>query len=679
MAFRLTGVWIVLSLMLGPVMGKRGASLYGQVSPGPLARAHAELEGTLKCTKCHGGGKDAMPARCNDCHKDIGWLIAQARGYHSRSDVRTQSCASCHPEHAGVDFKLVHWPEGSPERFDHGRTGWELKQSHADLDCEKCHASKFRTSPAARLSARKTSAGWTGLESNCTSCHEDIHRGALNQDCAICHDAGRWAKTPGFNHDTTSFLLADKHATVRCEQCHLAPRLTPKRDGQGHPVPVYKPVSHERCTDCHTDVHKAQFGTTCTKCHSTRGWKQIDRDNFDHEKTKYPLRGKHAGVRCAACHQDFSTTLLKQPPFETCGACHKDQHKGTATLAGRVVDCDKCHAVNGFSPSSFTVDQHRNTKYVLEGKHQAVKCAQCHRKDSSTDAVTKWGDAKVVIRPAFMRCIDCHADDHGGQLSARSNRGECADCHRVTGWRPSTFDRLAHAKLKLGLDGRHAEIDCRACHGADRKSLPPLPRTALGKANFLFKVTESECTACHVDPHRGRFASGGAQAKDRGCLACHDTKAFKPSTAGITSHKDFGLALEGGHGATPCVSCHADMKPSAVGSKRSSLIAGGATFTELRFEAKTACADCHENPHGDQFSSRKDRGRCDACHTAEAFRPAGLFDHNRDAAFSLKGAHEKVPCNRCHSTDVSAGHAERLIFRPLSGKCESCHGGKETR
>jgi hypothetical protein len=121
------------------------------------------------------------------------------------------------------------------------------------------------------------------------------------------------------------------------------------------------------------------------------------------------------------------------------------------------------------------------------------------------------------------------------------------------------------------------------------------------------------------------------------------------------------------------------MKQAAAGSRRSSLIAGGASFAELRFETKTACADCHENPHGNQFSSRKDGGRCEACHTTDAFQPAARFDHNRDAAFSLKGAHEKVPCNRCHSNDVSGGHPERLLFRPLSGKCESCHGGKETR
>ena len=69
-----TGGLIVLSLILGPLATGSAARLVGQVSPGPLTRAHGELEGTLKCTKCHGGGKEAMPARCASCHKDIGWL-----------------------------------------------------------------------------------------------------------------------------------------------------------------------------------------------------------------------------------------------------------------------------------------------------------------------------------------------------------------------------------------------------------------------------------------------------------------------------------------------------------------------------------------------------------------------------------------------------------------------------
>ena len=431
----------MFALILGPTAGGRGAMLAGQVSPGPLARAHSELEGTLNCTKCHGGGEGALPGRCTSCHKDIAWLQERDRGFHSKRETKGQSCAACHPDHAGLGFDLLKWPEGSSEKFDHRRAGWPLQQRHAEARCEKCHVARFQVSPSAALTARKASTGWTGLETTCTSCHEDVHRGTLDQDCSKCHDAEKWTVTPGFDHDTTAYPLADKHREVKCDKCHLDARLSPKSDGRGHLIPVYKPVTHASCADCHEDVHKGQLGPACAKCHTARGFKLISPSSLDHDKTRYPLRGKHASVKCADCHRDFSTALLKKPLFQKCGACHKDVHNRTATLAGKVVDCEPCHSVSGFTPATFTVDQHRNTKYALEGKHATVRCTSCHPKDSGTAAATKWGSAKVVIRPAFMKCLDCHADDHGGQLAARSNRGECADCHRATGWQPSTFDR----------------------------------------------------------------------------------------------------------------------------------------------------------------------------------------------------------------------------------------------
>ncbi len=667
-------------MVLAPLTSGRSARLAGQVSPGPLAKPHAELEGTLKCTKCHGGGDDGMKTRCLNCHKDINWLGERGLGFHGGERTRAATCASCHPDHAGVDFPLIKWPDGSAEKFDHRRAGWALEQSHGRLKCEKCHVAKFQVSPAARLTARKTGTGWTGLATGCTDCHEDIHRGALgtSEDCTKCHDAGKWTTTPGFDHDTTGYALDGKHAEVKCDKCHLATALNPKPDGHGHLVPVYKPVPHASCADCHADVHKGQFGARCTECHSPAGWKQIDRNRFDHDRTKYPLKGKHAAVKCADCHRDFSTPALKKPAFSTCGSCHKDAHNGTATLAAKVVDCDACHAVTGFTPATYTVAKHQTSKYPLEGKHTTVTCSSCHAKAATPALAAKWGTSKVILRPAFGRCLDCHADDHGGQLAARPEKGECSGCHKVAGWTPSTFDSTRHASLKLALDGRHLAVDCGACHGTDRKGLPPFPAsTKLGKANFLFQVREVECAACHVDAHEGRFARGGARAKTAGCLACHDTRAFSPSTAGITAHQDFGFALEGAHRATPCAACHKELERRAA-AKRSTLVRGGASFARLTLEAKTGCVDCHENIHGDQFAGRKDKGTCEACHGADAFAPASRFDHDRDASFKLRGGHEGVPCARCHPRDPKSTDPARLIYRPVSGKCENCHG-KETK
>ena len=78
-----------------------------------------------------------------------------------------------------------------------------------------------------------------------------------------------------------------------------------------------------------------------------------------------------------------------------------------------------------------------------------------------------------------------------------------------------------------------------------------------------------------------------------------------------------------------------------------------------------------QTPHGTQFDARQ--GGCAACHTADAFVPAGKFDHTRDASFALTGAHEKVPCAQCHKAAPKSADPKVLMYRPLSGRCESCH------
>jgi hypothetical protein len=245
----------------------------------------------------------------------------------------------------------------------------------------------------------------------------------------------------------------------------------------------------------------------------------------------------------------------------------------------------------------------------------------------------------------------------------------------VAGWAPSTLDATRHASLKLPLEGRHREIACRSCHGADRPGLPALPRTiTAGKAGFVFQVTEIECRACHVDPHQGRFSKAGQALA---CTSCHDTRAFRPSTVDVAAHRSYRFPLEGAHRATPCLACHADLKTRPAG--RTSLVSARVTPASMGFSASSTCSECHNTPHGKQFAGRADGGKCDVCHGVDVFAPATRFDHDRDAGFALKGAHQGVPCNRCHPSDTGSPRPGGLIYRPVSGKCENCHTGKEAR
>jgi Cytochrome c7 and related cytochrome c len=645
----------------------------GQISPGPLARAHHDLEGPTNCAQCHGLHREPMDQMCLACHKEIGWLLDHHQGYHARVvTVEKKECSSCHPDHAGQHFDLIAWPGGARDRFDHRLAGWVLEGKHAEATCEDCHTLKFRVGPAAALSKRTGSPGWVGLETDCVSCHraDDVHKGALGQSCDRCHDSKGWKPAPKFDHDSSAFPLTGKHVDVACDKCHLAPSLGITPDAKGKLIPRFKPLAFKVCTDCHANPHGTTMAGRCVDCHTTRGWKAIEQTHFNHAATRYPLLGKHATVACDRCHGP--NLKIKDPPFATCTGCHQDPHAGQAVVEREPADCAACHTVQGFTPSTFTVAQHASTGYPLTGKHATVKCAACH---TTTGKVTR-------LAMAFAKCADCHADQHGGQLASRPGQGSCEACHTDAGWTPSTFSLAAHAKLRLALDGRHAKIACAACHGVDRTGLPPLPKraAAYGPARVVLQVPETECQQCHVDPHGGRFATGGASPMTGGCRACHTTTDFRPSTVDVDAHARFSFALDGAHRATPCVACHAEMRAVPAAS---TLIAAARGVPKLPFDQRRAtdCRSCHEKdtPHGTQFAARKDGGACGSCHDAASFTPASRFDHDRDAAFPLAGAHAKVPCASCHKTQSGANGKPFVVYRPVSTACASCHGGTTPR
>lgn len=163
----------------------------------------------------------------------------------------------------------------------------------------------------------------------------------------------------------------------------------------------------------------------------------------------------------------------------------------------------------------------------------------------------------------------------------------------------------------------------------------------------------SQCIDCHrTDPHRGPAR--------RDCNGCHVVAAFRPSTVDVATHAKFTFTLAGAHAAVTCSACHAGMgrPPRTAGDT-------------LSFSASQTCATCHRSPHGAQFDAR--RGTCAACHDERAWRPAERFDHDRDARFTLAGAHARVTCERCHP--AAAPPADR-VYRPVPTKCEACHERK---
>ena len=564
-------VLLVLTLGLGTA-----SPAWSQISPGKLARPHAALEGSLNCNKCHTGRAETMPSKCIGCHTEIASIQKQGRGFHAQ--VNNKACMECHPDHAGREFDLISWEEGSAERFDHRRSGWPLEGKHVRVACRNCHKAAFQKSSVTTMIRRRpVSKSWLGLETKCASCHQDVHVGTLGSECQSCHTLDAWKPAPRFDHARTIYPLTGQHTTVACAKCHggmpaagQVPALDVKR---------LKPVAHEECSACHSDPHKGALGAPCSSCHVTAGFHTINSKSFRHDKTRFPLLGAHVRVAC-----------------------------------------DKCH--------------------------------------------TKPGGG-ALPKPAFNACRDCHVPAHGTQLVSRSDQGACESCHTVNGWRPSTFGAAQHASLRLPLEGRHKDVECRACHSA-----AAVATKELGSARVQLVWPDAACERCHIDPHDGRWAN-----VTEGCRSCHNLRSFHEASVDVAMHATFSYPLEGAHRALPCVACHQELNHKPA---RSTLVSAAAGIPKLPFDQKrSACRDCHRNPHGAAFEGPSAKN-CTACHDAETFVPAVRFNHDRDARFSLKGAHANVPCRRCHPTATGQDGKTFVVYRPLDTSCRSCHAGPST-
>ena len=553
-----------------------------QISPGPLARPHAALEGAKNCSQCHGGRAEPTTQRCLACHREIAWLQQQGSGFHARRDARGE-CSSCHPDHAGREFRLIQWPGGSPERFDHARgAGYALEGSHTTAKCTACHRPELRTSPAAQLSPRKTTVGWVGLETDCTSCHADPHRGSLVGACTRCHDTKQWETPPGFDHERSEYPLTGKHADVACAKCHLAARLRPRVDSVGEPVPVFRPVPFTDCTSCHSDPHRGRLTGACRGCHVTSSFRTITRASFDHDRTRYPLRGQHASVACAACHRGGDL----RPRYQACTDCHADAHGGQLVARADRGACNSCHAVGGWRPSTFGVAAHASLRMPLDGAHATAPCGACHTPErpglNALPSPTSVGTARVIMRPPETTCEQCHADPHVWQKKWAAIPS-CTACHSARAFRPTIMSVADHATTGYALQGAHRAVPCVACHEqSNRARAGSTLISAMPKAPPLsLAASASTCAGCHNDPHEGQFGKLGTAACDR----CHTVDSVSPASR-FDHGRDTRFALTGAHERASCGACH---RPSA----------GAKPSTPVRYTGLSSrCESCHASSPG---------------------------------------------------------------------------------
>ncbi len=524
--------------------------VYAQLSPGDLHKSHADLEGIKNCNRCHGISQKITAENCLNCHTLLKDRTNKNLGLHANPDY--QNCIKCHVEHHGRDFDLIWWPNGQ-ENFDHSQTGFSLLGKHRSIKCRDCHQEKFIQDRNQLKSLKKDlNRTFIGLGQNCLNCHHDEHRGQLGKDCKTCHQTETFKSAPLFDHSRSRFPLTGKHTQVRCEKCH--PLITDRLLPDDADFRKFKDLVFQKCQDCHQDAHQNRFGSNCSGCHNTTGWKNYNQQAFNHQQTRFPLIGKHQLVACEKCH--LPGKPLRPLTFKRCQDCHSDYHQGQFTHRLQKGACEECHTVQGFKPAQYTIEQHNQTSFKLEGGHLAVPCTNCHNTYHS-------GVAQETIRFKFnaTNCGYCHIDPHAGTVDTFMKNEGCEFCHSVQGWRAVQFD---HGKTSFPLEFKHLTLACTACHQSK------------GPGNIKITKLSSVCQDCHKDPHQEQFVVTGQ--KITRCERCHSPKNWKETIFDHNSMATF--KLEGAHRKTNCNKCHMQVSKNGI------------IFTRYK-PIPHECVDCH--------------------------------------------------------------------------------------
>ncbi len=615
------------------------APVAAQLSPGPLSRFHAELEGPTRCGSCHEFGVSTPTFKCTGCHEEIRTRLERGRGYHASvadASKEGRDCVACHAEHLGRDFELVYFPDGR-EDFNHYDTGYSLRGAHADLSCERCHNQEnINAAELPSIRVKDHSRTLLGLRQDCLACHADEHRGQLGENCGACHADSivSWQEPEWFDHATTEFPLTGRHQETACAECH-------SEIGGLEPYTKYTGIEFNTCGSCHRDPHGGAVSHDCWTCHTTSAWNhpEVSR-KIDHAATDFPLNGRHAEIECNKCHagSDFSRPIA----HDRCSDCHEDAHDGQFLSRFDGGDCASCHSEEGFTPALFRLDDHQRTGFALVGEHAELDCEQCHEPDGP----------RTPYRMAHDSCTDCHLDPHEGEFEQTAASGRCEDCHTEERFRPSTFTSDRHDQTRFALLGSHLAIACVECH-EDLLEPETTPITMIHR--------DVSCSSCHQDPHRSQFVvaadSGGPGFE---CTACHSERSWARLVG--FDHAQTSFELVAAHQGVACLECHRSALPT------------GAVEGVVFADTPTDCVGCHEDVHAGQFDVGGDAYTCDVCHTNDNWNPT-RFDHTVYSRFSLEGAHQEVGCGQCHTNRVDTNGIVVTQYRGTPNDCAGCHSG----
>ncbi len=425
---------------------------------------------------------------CGACHYPAADAKGHMRGIVMYKPVDT-ACASCHADqHVGQLAKdgvtaceQCHSTKGfKPAKFDHDKqSSFPLEGKHKTARCAACHE-------VIDTGTLKT-ARYKPLPTACASCHQDEHKGGFND----------FAPAPG-----------PSRAPAPAEAAATTKAPAPK-DAKAAP-PVHGATTTTAATETATTTvagpedalaHLALDATGknavgCDACHAPKGWSPA---RFAHDRTPFPLVGKHRGVGCVDCHGGDTS----RPIPTSCAGCHQDPHAQEFGLM-----CRSCHTEDGFNAPNFTVDAHRRTNFPLVGRHAALPCEECHIEKRER-----------TFSRAALACVACHAKDaaRASLVTVDHARApftaDCRTCHQPVAFTPAAF--LQHEACFPILRGVHAPVSCNECHSGLRGA------ASTGSCAGV-PVRCAECHAHNADIEAKNHKDvQGYEHKSEKCAQCH--------------------------------------------------------------------------------------------------------------------------------------------------------------
>ena len=550
-------------------------------------------------------------------------------------------CGDCHGSGG--------WDRLTLTGFNHSTTEFPLKGIHKIQNCSSCHLGETNTE---KHQFQKDN-------SDCISCHIDIHKSELGDNCLQCHTEQTWTvNSQSFDHNQTQFPLLNGHKNVLCNQCHF---------GESSSQFTATPTD---CYSCHiTDFSSTgtiqypespnhsslNYSQDCSSCHTTNKWQDAI---FNHDETNFSLKNAHNKTPCLSCHANGEYFLP--------------------------LSCDGCHVADGIAETNSLTSTYDHESHQIN-----ENCESCHTS-------TIWSSLIFEhLNFSSQNCEVCHLPEHTDSQDpphAYENiNTDCQLCHATS----SNWDifLFAHSETQTGylLEGAHENTNCTSCH-----------------LNNVFASTPQDCWSCHASDYEATGNETFPNAPDhqalsygQSCIVCHSMEQW---TGAIFDHNQTEFPLLGTHETTDCQTCHAnnnyDLPLSCDGCH---VIDGVATsnstessydhathqinadcetchtadvwsnliFDHLNFSNQN-CEECHlpeynnsvEPPHGNDNIGTD----CQICHNTTANWDISPFAHSEtQTGYLLEGAHENTDCSSCHLNNV---------FASTPQDCWSCHASE---